>query len=187
MTSAAKESRGARSTLCIFSAINRILKSRSDFVTITTHSYVTLSEQYTDLLNPPLMTTRLGKLYRDGREICKIESKGGITYAENLRTMKLTPLNNDQNTHEDSVICSPVSVSAKNRLITSKDHASVQINVGHLGPNGVFTVMFAILAEIFAAPPLPSWLIEDDINYYAANFEETGFIGGFDIQHNLLQ
>ncbi|KAL3625215.1 hypothetical protein CASFOL_030669 [Castilleja foliolosa] len=68
--------------------------------------------------------------------------------------------------------------SATNRLITSKDHASVQIKVGHLGPNGVFTVMFAILAEIFAAPPLPSWLIEDDINYYAANFEEMGFTGG---------
>ncbi|KAL3652595.1 hypothetical protein CASFOL_002276 [Castilleja foliolosa] len=82
-----------------------------------------------------------------------------------------------------SSIAQPLQISATNRLITSKDHASVQINVGHLGPNGVFTVveMFAILAEIFAAPPLPSWLIEDDINYYASNFEETGFAGGFDI------
>ncbi|KAL6506423.1 Small ribosomal subunit protein eS21y [Orobanche gracilis] len=30
----------------------------------------------------------------------------------------------------------PMKCSATNRLITSKDHASVQINIGHLDENG---------------------------------------------------
>lgn len=36
--------------------------------------------------------------------------------------------------------------SATNRLITSKDHASVQVNVGHLGPDGVYTNQFTTFA-----------------------------------------
>ncbi|GFP83290.1 bifunctional epoxide hydrolase 2 [Phtheirospermum japonicum] len=36
------------------------------------------------------------------------------------------------------------------------------------------------LGALFKAPatPLPSWLTEDDVKYYAANFEKTGFTGG---------
>ena len=36
--------------------------------------------------------------------------------------------------------------SATNRLITSKDHASVQINVGHLDESGVYTGHFTTFA-----------------------------------------
>ncbi|OAY80734.1 40S ribosomal protein S21 [Ananas comosus] len=33
----------------------------------------------------------------------------------------------------------PRKCSATNRLITAKDHASVQINVGHLDENGIYS------------------------------------------------
>ncbi|KAH7676703.1 Ribosomal protein S21e protein [Dioscorea alata] len=33
----------------------------------------------------------------------------------------------------------PRKCSATNRLITAKDHASVQINIGHVDENGVYT------------------------------------------------
>ncbi|KAG1338701.1 hypothetical protein COCNU_04G010070 [Cocos nucifera] len=36
--------------------------------------------------------------------------------------------------------------SATNRLITAKDHASVQINIGHLDENGVYTGQFTTFA-----------------------------------------
>ncbi|KAF5818026.1 putative ribosomal protein S21e [Helianthus annuus] len=36
--------------------------------------------------------------------------------------------------------------SATNRLITSKDHASVQINVGHSDENGLYTGQFSTFA-----------------------------------------
>lgn len=36
--------------------------------------------------------------------------------------------------------------SATNRLITAKDHASVQINVGHLDANGMYTGQFTTFA-----------------------------------------
>lgn len=35
------------------------------------------------------------------------------------------------------------------------------------------------LKALFLAPStLPSWLTEEDINYYATKFEKTGFTGG---------
>ncbi|BFG34340.1 40S ribosomal protein S21-2 [Prunus yedoensis var. nudiflora] len=40
----------------------------------------------------------------------------------------------------------PRKCSATNRLITSKDHASVQINVGHLDENGIYTGQFSTFA-----------------------------------------
>ncbi|ESQ45096.1 hypothetical protein EUTSA_v10011086mg [Eutrema salsugineum] len=40
----------------------------------------------------------------------------------------------------------PRKCSATNRLITSKDHASVQLNIGHLGPDGVYTGQFTTFA-----------------------------------------
>ncbi|KAK6803622.1 hypothetical protein RDI58_001406 [Solanum bulbocastanum] len=36
--------------------------------------------------------------------------------------------------------------SATNRLITSKDHASVQLNVGHLDDRGIYTGSFTTFA-----------------------------------------
>jgi len=33
----------------------------------------------------------------------------------------------------------PRKCSATNRLITAKDHSAVQVNVGHVNSNGVFT------------------------------------------------
>ncbi|CAL0316332.1 unnamed protein product [Lupinus luteus] len=40
----------------------------------------------------------------------------------------------------------PRKCSATNRLITSKDHASVQINIGHLDESGVYNGNFTTLA-----------------------------------------
>lgn len=40
----------------------------------------------------------------------------------------------------------PRKCSATNRLITSKDHASVQINVGHLDESGTYTGQFTTFA-----------------------------------------
>ncbi|GAQ86071.1 40S ribosomal protein S21 [Klebsormidium nitens] len=40
----------------------------------------------------------------------------------------------------------PRKCSATNRLITSKDHASIQINVGHLDENGVYTGQYTTFA-----------------------------------------
>eukprot|EP01018_Ginkgo_biloba_P013745 Gb_27652 [translate_table: standard] len=40
----------------------------------------------------------------------------------------------------------PRKCSATNRLITSKDHASVQLNIGHLDENGVYTGQFTTFA-----------------------------------------
>lgn len=40
----------------------------------------------------------------------------------------------------------PRKCSATNRLITSKDHASVQLNVGHLDDRGVYTGSFTTFA-----------------------------------------
>ncbi|KAJ4838817.1 40S ribosomal protein [Turnera subulata] len=40
----------------------------------------------------------------------------------------------------------PRKCSATNRLITSKDHASVQINIGHLDANGRYNDQFSTFA-----------------------------------------
>ncbi|KAL4202816.1 hypothetical protein AMTRI_Chr02g265460 [Amborella trichopoda] len=40
----------------------------------------------------------------------------------------------------------PRKCSATNRLITSKDHASVQINIGHLDENGLYHGQFTTFA-----------------------------------------
>ncbi|GKA70899.1 40S ribosomal protein S21-2-like protein [Tanacetum coccineum] len=50
----------------------------------------------------------------------------------------------------------PRKCSATNRLITSKDHASVQINVGHLDESGRYTrqfysLLFALLWAFMSA------------------------------------
>lgn len=40
----------------------------------------------------------------------------------------------------------PRKCSATNRLITSKDHASIQLNIGHLDANGVYTGQYTTYA-----------------------------------------
>ncbi|KAG6537465.1 hypothetical protein ZIOFF_002559 [Zingiber officinale] len=40
----------------------------------------------------------------------------------------------------------PRKCSATNRLITAKDHASVQINIGHLDDNGVYIGQYTTFA-----------------------------------------
>jgi len=40
----------------------------------------------------------------------------------------------------------PRKCSATNRLITAKDHASVQINLGHLDERGIYTGNFSTFA-----------------------------------------
>ncbi|KAI3878774.1 hypothetical protein MKW92_047422, partial [Papaver armeniacum] len=34
--------------------------------------------------------------------------------------------------------------SATNKIITAKDHASVQLNIGHIDDNGIYTGHFSI-------------------------------------------
>ncbi|KAE9464094.1 hypothetical protein C3L33_04042, partial [Rhododendron williamsianum] len=53
-------------------------------------------------------------------------------------------MQNDEGQNMDLYI--PRKCSATNRLITAKDHASVQINVGHLDVNGIYTGQFTTLA-----------------------------------------
>ncbi|CAN7089653.1 40S ribosomal protein S21-2 [Brassica rapa] len=40
----------------------------------------------------------------------------------------------------------PRKCSATNRMITSKDHASVQLNIGHLDADGIYTGQFTTFA-----------------------------------------
>nr|7QIX_L Chain L, 40S ribosomal protein S21 [Solanum lycopersicum]7QIZ_BA Chain BA, 40S ribosomal protein S21 [Solanum lycopersicum] len=53
-------------------------------------------------------------------------------------------MQNDEGQNMDLYI--PRKCSATNRLITSKDHASVQLNVGHLDESGVYTGQFTTYA-----------------------------------------
>ncbi|XP_058210053.1 small ribosomal subunit protein eS21y [Rhododendron vialii] len=53
-------------------------------------------------------------------------------------------MQNDEGQNMDLYI--PRKCSATNRLIIAKDHASVQINVGHLDANGIYTGQFTTLA-----------------------------------------
>ncbi|KAL8507104.1 hypothetical protein ACS0TY_017841 [Phlomoides rotata] len=50
-------------------------------------------------------------------------------------------MQNDEGKNMD--LCIPRKCSATNRLITSKDHASVQFNLGHLDERGVYTGAFS--------------------------------------------
>ena len=43
-------------------------------------------------------------------------------------------------------LVSPLRSSATNRLIEAKDKASVQINIGHVGADGVYTGEFTTMA-----------------------------------------
>ncbi|KAI5322218.1 hypothetical protein L3X38_031290 [Prunus dulcis] len=56
----------------------------------------------------------------------------------------LTKMQNEEGVITELYI--PRKCSATNRLITSKDHASVQINVGHLDENGIYTGQFSTFA-----------------------------------------
>ncbi|KAL9687479.1 hypothetical protein QQ045_031882 [Rhodiola kirilowii] len=56
----------------------------------------------------------------------------------------LPSMQNEEGQNVDLYI--PRKCSATNRLITSKDHASVQINIGHLDANGVYNNQFSTFA-----------------------------------------
>ncbi|KAK4795571.1 hypothetical protein SAY86_027897 [Trapa natans] len=79
------------------------------------------------------------------RHICvssKSSARGALSYCETVKD--LAKMQNEEGQNMDLYI--PRKCSATNRLITSKDHASVQINVGHLGPDGVYTNQFTTFA-----------------------------------------
>ncbi|KAI3979924.1 hypothetical protein MKX01_042578 [Papaver californicum] len=40
----------------------------------------------------------------------------------------------------------PRKCSATNRIITAKDHASVQLNIGHIDESGIYTGQFSTFA-----------------------------------------
>ncbi|KAL3371612.1 hypothetical protein AABB24_008250, partial [Solanum stoloniferum] len=56
----------------------------------------------------------------------------------------IVKMQNDEGQNMDLYI--PRKCSATNRLITSKDHASVQLNVGHLDESGRYTGQFTTYA-----------------------------------------
>ncbi|KAK4373472.1 hypothetical protein RND71_008856 [Anisodus tanguticus] len=56
----------------------------------------------------------------------------------------IAKMQNDEGQNMDLYI--PRKCSATNRLITSKDHASVQLNVGHLDEFGRYTGQFTTYA-----------------------------------------
>ncbi|KAJ6839293.1 40S ribosomal protein S21-like [Iris pallida] len=53
-------------------------------------------------------------------------------------------MQNEENQVVDLYI--PRKCSATNRLITAKDHASVQINIGHVDESGVYNGQFTTIA-----------------------------------------
>ncbi|KAK3288363.1 40S ribosomal protein S21 [Cymbomonas tetramitiformis] len=53
-------------------------------------------------------------------------------------------MRNDEGDMVDLYI--PRKCSSTNRLITAKDHASVQLNVGHLDEHGVYTGQYTTFA-----------------------------------------
>ncbi|KAL9447287.1 hypothetical protein AB3S75_014876 [Citrus x aurantiifolia] len=53
-------------------------------------------------------------------------------------------MQNEEGKNTDLYI--PRKCSATNRLITSKDHAAVQINIGHLDADGIYTGQFSTFA-----------------------------------------
>eukprot|EP00898_Chlorokybus_atmophyticus_P003445 jgi/Chlat1/4100/Chrsp26S08853 len=53
-------------------------------------------------------------------------------------------MQNDEGENVDLYI--PRKCSATNRLITATDHGSVQINIGHLDENGVYSGQFTTFA-----------------------------------------
>ncbi|CAI9090017.1 OLC1v1024698C1 [Oldenlandia corymbosa var. corymbosa] len=57
---------------------------------------------------------------------------------------KFAKMQNEEGQNMDLYI--PRKCSATNRLITSKDHASVQLNIGHLDEHGVYTGNFSTFA-----------------------------------------
>ncbi|PRP89405.1 40S ribosomal protein S21 [Planoprotostelium fungivorum] len=61
-----------------------------------------------------------------------------------ILTLTLEDMQNEEGEKIDLYI--PRKCSATNRLITAKDHASVQINVGHVDQNGVYTGEFTAFA-----------------------------------------
>ncbi|KAL1549789.1 Small ribosomal subunit protein eS21y [Salvia divinorum] len=65
-----------------------------------------------------------------------------IVFLECLKN--LANMQNEEGQNMDLYI--PRKCSATNRLITSKDHASVQINVGHLDESGRYTGQFSTFA-----------------------------------------
>ncbi|XP_020254836.1 40S ribosomal protein S21-like [Asparagus officinalis] len=53
-------------------------------------------------------------------------------------------MQNEEGTVVDLYV--PRKCSATNRLITAKDHAAVQINIGHVDENGIYTGQFSTFA-----------------------------------------
>ncbi|KAG6430205.1 hypothetical protein SASPL_108267 [Salvia splendens] len=67
---------------------------------------------------------------------------GFIVFLQCLKN--LANMQNEEGQNMDLYI--PRKCSATNRLITSKDHASVQINVGHVDESGRYTGQFSTFA-----------------------------------------
>ncbi|XP_073113906.1 small ribosomal subunit protein eS21-like isoform X1 [Elaeis guineensis] len=81
-------------------------------------------------------------------------------FALKFAASQLKKMQNEEGKMMDLYI--PRKCSATNRLITAKDHASVQINIGHLDENGVYTGQFTtfalsgfIRAQVFLSCFLP--------------------------------
>ncbi|CAG7905729.1 unnamed protein product [Brassica rapa] len=67
-----------------------------------------------------------------------------FVYHESDRIFQAIIMQNEEGVVTELYI--PRKCSATNRLITSKDHASVQLNIGHLDADGIYTGQFTTLA-----------------------------------------
>ncbi|KAK4768373.1 hypothetical protein SAY87_003514 [Trapa incisa] len=88
--------------------------------------------------------------------------------ASRLSFVARTPSSKMQNEEGQNMdLYIPRKCSATNRLITSKDHASVQINVGHLGSDGIYTNQFTTFA-------LCGYIRAQAISFLDFSLEENG-------------
>ncbi|CAH9145109.1 unnamed protein product [Cuscuta epithymum] len=89
-------------------------------------------------LLPPVFIPFLYQFIRAIISLPLISQSDGRTLSQFAYPLPLrfAKMMNDEGQFMDLYV--PRKCSATNRLITSKDHASVQINVGHLNDDGVF-------------------------------------------------
>ncbi|VAH26660.1 unnamed protein product [Triticum turgidum subsp. durum] len=71
----------------------------------------------------------------------------------------------------------PRKCSATNRIITAKDHASVQINIGHVDANGLYNGSFTTFAL--------SGFVRAQVILYSAHIESLSFSSNFSSKQNI--
>merc|ERR1711976_809422 len=92
---------------------------------------------------------------------------------------QLIKMENDEGKNVELYV--PRKCCATNQLITAKDHASVQINVGHIDENGVYTGEFTPVA--FAGYVRAKSEADQAMNVIAAKHGLMKDLSAFPAQH----